>query len=164
LTLGFSDGTLTALTFGAGRLIGNEAGIDFELAGRIAVAVMITNGFVFLVARYSELRHSLVNAERELSMSRRLADTALGRSVLVESVEAASIAALAGLPGALLPLATGALAGPYPWLAIVAALAVLAGLGVVTARSVGGSMARWAGALLAAGVVLSIVGAILRVA
>jgi predicted membrane protein (TIGR00267 family) len=164
LVLGVADGALTAVTLGAGRLVGNGPPIDADLAVRIALAATVTSAFVFFVARYSELRRSLVHAERELSMSSHLAATALGSRVLRESAEAAAIAGLAGLPGALVPLGIGVLAAPASWVAILAAVLMLAALGVFIARGVQGSPLRWAAGMVASGLALSALGAALRIA
>lgn len=163
LVLGVSDGTLTALTLGAGRLVGGGPPIDLDLALRISLAATVTSAFVFFVARYSELRRSLMRAERELSMSSHLAATALGHRVLVESVEAAAVAALSGLPGALLPLGIGVLVAPSSWFAIVAAIAVLAVLGLVIARTVAGSSLRWVTGMVGSGLAMSLIGAALHI-
>jgi predicted membrane protein (TIGR00267 family) len=162
--LGVSDGTLTALTLASGRLTGQGHPIEVGLIVRIAVAATVTSAFVFFVARYTELRRSLVRAERELSMTNRLAATSLGHEVLRDAVEAAAIAALAGLPGALLPLVVGAIATTAPWLAIVVAVGALGLLGAIVARTVGGSLLRWATVMMAGGVFVSLLGAILNIA
>jgi predicted membrane protein (TIGR00267 family) len=163
VVLGVSDGTLTALTLGAGRLVGGGEPIDLDLAVRISLAATVTSAFVFFVARYSELRRTLVHAERELSMGSHLAATSLGNRVLVESTQAAAIAALAGLPGAILPLGIGVVASPATWLAIAAAIVELAVLGVVIARAVAGTAWRWVAAMVASGVVLALLGIALRI-
>jgi VIT1/CCC1 family predicted Fe2+/Mn2+ transporter len=164
LVLGVSDGILTALTLGAGRLVGAGPPLDVDLALRISIAATLTDGFVFFVARYAELRRTLMHAEKELSMHSHLAATALGGRVLRESAQAALIAAAAGFPGALLPLGIGVAAAPDSWLAIVAAVAMLAALGVLIARSVAGSSIRWVAAMVTSGLLLSLAGAALRIA
>jgi hypothetical protein len=164
LVLGVADGALTAVTLGAGRLVGNGPPLDADLAIRIALAATVTSAFVFFVARYSELRRSLVHAERELSMSSHLAATALGNRALRDSAEAAGVAGCAGLPGALVPLGIGVLAAPASWVAILAALLMLAALGLSVARAVRGSSLRWAAGMVASGLALSAIGAVLRIA
>jgi VIT1/CCC1 family predicted Fe2+/Mn2+ transporter len=163
LVLGTSDGTLTALTLGAGRLVGGGDSIDLELVVRIALAATATGGFVLFVARYAELRRSLVHAERQLSMRSHLAATALGRRVLVESVQAAAVAAAATLGGAFLPLAIGMLASPATWTAIVAAIVELAVLGVLIARAVAGTPWRWASVMVASGFAMAMLGSVLHI-
>jgi predicted membrane protein (TIGR00267 family) len=165
IVLGLSDGILTALTLAAGRLTNEAQSLGFSLGLRVAAAALISSAFVFFVARYSELRGQLINAERQLNLTThgQFAASRLGHAVLVESIRAALLSSLSSFVGALFPLAIAALLPSFRWAAVVAALVVLAGLGAGLARSVHGSWARWSLVLVVGGVLLTFAGIHLRI-
>jgi predicted membrane protein (TIGR00267 family) len=165
LVLGFSDGILTALTLAAGRLTSREQPVTASLALRIAAGALASGAFVFFVARYSELRRELIRAERQLNLTShgQLAASRLGAAVFREGLLAGLISSVAAFCGALVPLMVAALLPGYRWASIVAALVTLALLGIGLAHTVHGRMLRWSVGLVAGGVVLSIVGAYLKI-
>jgi VIT1/CCC1 family predicted Fe2+/Mn2+ transporter len=164
--IGLADGILTALTLAAGRLAyGQGDPISAGLALRLAAAALVSSAFVLFVSRYAELRGELVHAERQLNLAPRgrLATTRLGRAVLRESTVAAVLGSACSFVGALAPLGVGAMVPRPTWLAIAVALAALAALGFGLAWTLAASPVRWVAGLTAAGVVLSFVGAQLRI-
>jgi VIT1/CCC1 family predicted Fe2+/Mn2+ transporter len=165
LVIGVCDGILTALTLAAGRVIGSHDPLRIDLALRIAAASCVSGTFVFFTAEYARLRGELVHAERQLSLTSRgrLAATRFGRAVLAESLAAAGLASVCNFAGALFPLVVGAVVPGPAWLAVAAAIVALGLLGAVIARSVHGSLVRWAIGLMAAGGLLTFAGLHLHV-
>jgi len=163
--LGFTDGSLTALTLASGKLLGGHGAITVDLALRVALAAAASGAFVFFVARYSQLRGQLVHSERVLSLSARgsIAKTRLGRAVLAEAARDAGITTAASFPGALVPLAASALLPGPAWLGIAVSLALLGLMGLGLARALSGNPVRWALGLVAGALVLTLLGAQLQV-
>jgi predicted membrane protein (TIGR00267 family) len=166
LVIGVSDGILTALTLAAGSVLGSGKPLEGGLALRIATASAVSGTFVFFTAEYSKLRGELAHAERQLNLTShgRLAATRLGRAVLLETLSKASLASLCNFIGALFPLALGAFLPRPAWLPVAAAIVALGLLGVAIARSVRGNSFRWAAGLMAAGLLLTLIGFRLHVA
>jgi predicted membrane protein (TIGR00267 family) len=163
--LGFSDGILTALTLAAGRLTSSAQPVSFGLALRIAVAALVSGAFVFFVARYAELRGGLIHAERQLNLAThgRLAAGRLGVAVRTEAIEAATISSVAAFCGALVPLLAAAILPHHRWSSVSAALMALVLLGAGLARLLHGSLFRWSVGLACGGILLSFVGAYLKI-
>jgi predicted membrane protein (TIGR00267 family) len=165
VVLGLSDGVLTALTLAAGSVLNPGRHIAMNMALRIAVSAFASGAFVFFVARYSQLRSELVNAERQLNLTShgRLAASKLGRDVLREAVLSASLSSIASFVGAMIPLAVAALFPAHGWAALAAALVTLALLGAGLAKVSFGSPLYWSTTLVVGGVALSILGVQLRI-
>lgn len=165
IVLGVSDGVLTALILATGSLVDPRRHIAMNMALRISASALATGAFVFFVARYSQLRAELVVAERQLNLTShgRLASSKLGRAVLSEAVVAASLSSLSSFVGAMIPLTVAALVPSHGWAALAAALVTLALLGAGLAKVSFGSPLYWSSTLVAGGVVLSILGAQLRI-
>jgi VIT1/CCC1 family predicted Fe2+/Mn2+ transporter len=163
LVMGVCDGILLALTLLAGRLL-DGGGADLGLAIRVAVASLASGGFVFFVARYAELREELVRSGMQLNLpaDRLLARTRLGRAVLRRAFAQAAIAGGSSFVGALLPMTVACLLPGPTWLALAVPVALLGILGAVLARVTRGVPATWAVGLVAGGIVISGIGATLR--
>jgi predicted membrane protein (TIGR00267 family) len=166
LVLGLVDGILNALTLGAGSLLGGSKHVTVGLALRIGAAAMASSAFAFFVAKYAELRGALVHAGRQLSLrpDQRLQRTDLGRAAASDALTATAIACTASFCGAVLPLLAGAVLPGPSWLAIALALAILGGLGIGLAHVLDGNWIRWSLALIAGGVLLTAIGAELKIA
>jgi VIT1/CCC1 family predicted Fe2+/Mn2+ transporter len=158
---GLIDGILNALALAAGRLVhtGGE-GATLSLAMRVSVAAGATTIFVFFVAHYAQLRLELVRHERELNFTAhgKLAATRLGRSVFLESLFKAFLAAGFSLVGALFPLILCTLLPSPPWLGLAITIVALGGLGALLARTFYGSPWLWSLGLFIGGIVLTFVG------
>ncbi len=160
LVAGLSDGILTALILGAGHMLPGHPPMGLGLALRVGTAAAVSSAFVFLVAHYAELRGKLVEAERQLNLTKpgQFATTRLGRAALVEAMIGALIASLSTFFGALLPLLVGVFVPQVRWLAIVVALLVLGLLGYFLARMVYGHPLYWMIALAVGGLFLAFLG------
>jgi len=160
LVAGLCDGILTALTLAAGKMAAVAAYIDIGLALRVACAAASSGAFMLFAAHYAQLRGELWEAEKQLNLTPhgRLADSQLGRAILLESAVGAVIGSAAGFGGAVVPLMVGAAAPGSGWLAIGVALVILAALGVYLARAVHGRPLRWAAALVLTGAALAELG------
>ncbi len=163
--LGFSDGILTELTLAAGRLTNAGQPVSVGLALRIATGALASGAFVFFVARYSELRHELIRSEQQLNLTShgRLAAGRLGTAVRYEAVQAGVTSSIAAFCGALVPLLAAAFAPHHQYVSIFAALVALATLGLGLARTVHGSKIGWPFGLVVGGILLSILGAFLKI-
>jgi predicted membrane protein (TIGR00267 family) len=164
LTIGVTDGILTALTLVSGRLLTGKPP-TVELALKISVASALTSIFVFCTAEYARLRGQLMHAERELNLTShgRLAASHLGRAIRRETMASAAISSLANFVGAFFPVLIGAFFPRPPGLAVAVAVAALALLGGALAYSIHGNLLGWALALAISGVLLALVGAKLDV-
>lgn len=165
LIAGLIDGILTALAFAAGRLIAGS-GASLDLAVRVAVATGLANAFVFFFAHYAELRTDLIGYERQLNLTSHggLAASRLGRKALLQSLESAATAALWTILGAMLALVICVWLPEPRWLGPLIDIGLLGALGVLLARSLHGSAFKWAIALMAGGLVLTLAGVELHVA
>ncbi|MDA8295424.1 MAG: hypothetical protein M0004_02340 [Actinomycetota bacterium] len=126
----------------------------------------VTAIFTVFVAEYAHLRAELTRAEHELNFTTpgRLAASRLGRTVAREAVESALVASIASFAGGMLPLVVGASIPRYSWCSLLAAFAGLGMLGVALARSGGGDRLTWSVALVVCGIVVTFVGAQLKIA
>jgi VIT1/CCC1 family predicted Fe2+/Mn2+ transporter len=160
IVMGGVDGILTALLLAAGRLLGRGALLDVSLAMRVAVGAMATSGFVFYIARYTELRSNLVYAEAQLNMARRgiLATTHLGWSVFRDAMAEAAISGISSFAGASLPLALAILLPSVPGLSISLPLLTLGGLGFTLGKSVNGRPGLWSFGLMLGGLLMALLG------
>ena len=116
---GIVDGILTALTITAAKFLdGGAGGVDLSLAMRVSLAAGLTTIVAFFLAHYAQLRSGLNRAERQLNVLRhgRLATSDLGRKVLQEAIEGATVAAACSVLGAFVPLIIGILLPSPPWL------------------------------------------------
>lgn len=165
LVAGLTDGILTALTLSAGHMLLSGSQITVGLAFRIACAAAISGAFIFLVAHYADLRGELVEAERQLNLTThgRLAASHLGRAAFFGAATKAMIASACTFVGALLPMLVGAFIARPRWLPMVVSIIALSLLGFFVARSVWGRPWRWVLALALAGVVLTYIGAKLKI-
>lgn len=162
---GLTDGILTALTLGSGRLVADAAPITGVLALRVAGAAAISGVFVFFVAHYADLRGELIEAERQLNLTAhgRFATTRLGEAVYREALVQAIVASLCTFAGALLPLGLGTVRGFPRCAPVIGSIAALGLLGCLLARATAGKPWRWATGLGLMGLVLAGVGVVLRI-
>lgn len=167
LVLGVTDGMLNALTLAGGALFHDgEHGVTLLLALRVGIATLVTATFTMFVADYAERRTSLVRASRQLNLTARgqLAATNLGRQALRESLLAMTVAALASLAGAFLPLALGAsLPGPT-WIVVALTIGLLGLFGWLLGGILAGRRAIWAFAMTVGGAIVTVIGIWLDIA
>lgn len=160
VTMGLTDGILTALTLTANSLISNQPRISMFLALRVAGVAFFSGAFVYFVTKYAEFRQELVHAERQLSLLEhgKLALGHLGRSAMREAGFATMISSGSAFLGCLGPLLVATAFPRYPWSSVVASLFALVLLGVGLGRVLYGNVLRWALTLLVAGALLTVIG------
>ncbi len=136
VVMGIVDGILTSLTLTGHLLLDPEHGLTLAFSLRVGASAFFSGAFVYLVAKYTELRQQLAHAERELSLATRgqLAVTTLGRAIARDAVLSAGVASSAAFVGALAPLCVAVVLPHFRWAPIAAALA-LALLGAALAKS-----------------------------
>lgn len=158
--LGLTDGILTALTLGAGRMMQSHGTMSVSLAVRIAMASALTGGVVFFTAELARRNRELVRAEQELNLlSRgRLAATRLGRFNLLETSQATVTLVVSNFAGAFLPLIVVTAFRQLAWIPILLSMLLLWGLGWLIARVTYRSRIRWSFGLMAAGAILTAFG------
>lgn len=163
--MGLTDGISTALVLASGKLLSGH-GLGLGEALRIALATGAAGALPLFIAEYARLRGELVHASRELNMEspHSLISGALGRSVMREASQAAVVAAISSLVGALVPLGCGVLFPKPVWLPLLAADIGLALLGMWLGRTMYGHPAIWALILLTIGDGLALLGFWLRIA
>ena len=165
VSIGLTDGILTALTLAAAHLYYGERpspGFSF----RVALGSAICGIFVFYTAEYARLRRRLVYSERQLNIMKRgvFATTELGKQVRAEAIVAAALSSCANFLGAFFPLLTASFLHGSLLLAFSPALIALALLGAALARAVHGNYVIWIVSLVLGGVVLSFFGVWLHIA
>lgn len=162
---GLTDGILTALTLGAGRLMDASTPVSVSLAFRVAGAASISGAFVFFVAHYADLRGELIEAERQLNLMAhgRLATTRLGEAVFREAFLQAIVASVCTFVGALLPMLIGTWHALPRYTSTAASMIALSVLGILLARVTAGRPWRWAGGLAIMGLALAGVGTVLQI-
>lgn len=160
VTVGITDGILTALTLTASSLTSNQPHVTISIALRVGGVAFFSGAFVYFIAKYAEFRQELVHAERELSLLAhgKLALGYLGREALREAGFATLLSSSAAFLGASGPLLIATVFPHYPWVSVVTALIALALLGIALAKVLYGNMLRWALALLIGGAVLTAIG------
>ncbi len=165
LVLGLIDGILTALALAAARLTNAGEGLTIGLGLRIASVALVSGALAFFVARYAELRGELRNAERQLNLAARgrFVTGKLGTAILRESLASAAVSSAAAFCGALVPLLPAGLFPHERWLALAVGTTTLAALGAGLGYALNGNPWRWALALAAAAVIVTIIGAFLKV-
>ncbi|TYC08760.1 hypothetical protein FXF65_38280 [Actinomadura syzygii] len=166
VTLGVTDGLLSALTLAAASLLGKGTEPSASLAGRIGCAALVTAAFTMFVADYAERRGRLVRAGRQLNLTVRgqLATTRLGKRALRRSCAAMMLAGLASFTGAGLPILLGVVLPGPPWVTVLLALSALAGLGAALAQTFAANPLRWAAAMGAGGVLVTWIGTVVHIA
>ncbi len=165
LITGLTDGILTALTLGAGKVFELNKPIKADLMWRLAGAAALSAAVIFFVADYSRLRLDLVHSERHLNLTAhgRLASTHLGRAVFYDALRGAVISGVSSFCGAAFPLLVAVLWPAAPWIAIAVSIVALGCLGSGLARSFYGSSIRWTIALMIIGAALAFAGLELHV-
>ena len=166
VVLGLLDGITNALGLTAHAILAGGTGLGLGLALRVASFALVTATFAIFVARYVELRTGLIRAGKQLNLLKRgaLAATRLGRAARRDAITDAAQASVASFSGALLPLVIAAALPAFRWLPIVLAVGMLAALGLVIGRRLGGHSGLWAAALVMAGIILTAAGAALNIA
>lgn len=165
LITGLTDGILTALTLGSGKVFESNEPIETGLMLRLAAAAALSAAVIFLVANYARLRLELVHAERHLNLTLhgRLAATRLGRTVFYEALRGTLISGVSSFCGVIFPLLFALLWPAAPWVAIAVSIVALGFLGAGLARSFYGNSIRWAIALMIIGAALAFAGLELHV-
>ncbi len=162
LVLGLTDGMLNALTLAGGALLrdGGQA-LDVLLGLRVGVAALVTAAFTVFVADYAERRSRLVRGSRQLNLTQpgHLAGTELGRAAVRDSFVAMTVAAVASLLGAALPLVVGALLPGPSWIVVVLTVALLGLFGWLLGGLLAGRRWVWAVAMTVGGAVVTVIGA-----
>jgi len=158
--LGLIDGILTVLTLATGHVLRLDDPVTLSLAIKVAFATSLSGACIYFFSEYSNLRHRLIHAEKELNLSLHghLATTQLGKQVLRETFIGVLISSLFNFLGAMLPLGTAVIFPNMQWLAIAVAFLLLFLLGISIARLVYGTPIKWILALVLAGAVVSYVG------
>jgi len=165
--LGISDGILNALILAAGAILRDSGrGLGAVLALKVGAAAFVTAGFTMFVAYYSERRSHLIRSAKQLNMTEpgRLATTNLGRAIALESAGATAVAATASLLGACLPLLLGTLLPLPTWVTLAITVALLGLLGWTIGAMLSARATVWCLAMIAGGVVVTAVGAVLDIA
>lgn len=165
LITGLTDGILTALTLGAGKVFESNEPIDASLMWRLAAAAALSAAVIFFVADYARMRLELVHAERHLNLTAhgRLASTHLGRAVFYDALRGSLISGVSSFCGAIFPLLFAVLWPAVPWVAIAVSIGALGFLGAGLARSFYGNSIRWAITLMMIGAALAFAGLELHV-
>lgn len=165
VVIGLMDGILTALILAAGKIVETDSPVSLALAIRISTGAAASGICIFFVAEYARLRGELIHAEKHLNLRShgRLATSQLGHAAIRRAAGGALVSCGFSFVGSLLPLLPAAFFPDKAWLALVAALAALAVLGVCLARVNYGRPLAWAIGLVITGLVLAGIGVELHI-
>lgn len=164
ITLGLSDGIITALMLAAGDLLSHQD-IGLNLALRIAFGSAFVGSFSFFIAEYAKLRGELYRASRQLTLRSPsfLAKGKYGKDIIFESTVGTSLSGFCGFIGAMIPLLVNVYI-PHPaWLSIIVANITLGVLGLGLSKTVVGKHIYWAIAMVIMGVIVTMAGSILHI-
>ncbi len=144
ITIGLSDGIITALMLVSGDILRGEH-VLLGLALRVAYGSSFVGTFSFFIAQYSELRGELSRSSKQLNLRSPsyLIRSKVGRDIIFESVLGASAAGFFGFVGALIPLIPDVFFPSMPIVAIGFAEGSLAVLGLGIGRAVRGNYIFW---------------------
>jgi predicted membrane protein (TIGR00267 family) len=160
LLLGLIDGILTVLALATGHVLQPDSPLSLSLSLKVALATSLSGSLIYFFSEYSRQRQRLIHAEKELNLAShgKLATTELGRQIIKETFIGMLISSVFNFFGVMIPLILAVVFPKIQWIAIVAALLLLFFLGLAIARLVFGNAFLWIIALLAAGIIVSIVG------
>ena len=164
ITLGLSDGIITALMLAAGDLLShNDVGLNLAL--RIAFGSAFVGSFSYFIAEYARLRGELYRASRQLTLKSPsfLTRGKLGKEIIIESTLGTSLSGACGFAGALIPLLVNVYIPQPVWLSIITANVTLGVLGLGLSRTVLGKHIYWAIAMVVMGIVVTVAGSILHI-
>lgn len=160
ILLGLIDGVLTVLVLATGHVLRGGDPLTFLLTLKLSFAASFSGVGVYFFFQYSQLRHRLIRAERELNLVSHghFATTNLGKRVLREAIIGTVISFFFNFLGAMIPLVVAVLFPKISWISILIALLFLFILGILLSRMVYGSAVKWIIALVLTGIIVGYVG------
>ena len=164
ITLGLSDGIITALMLAAGDLLSYHD-VGLNLALRIAFGSAFVGSFSYFIAEYARLRGELYRVSRQLTLKSPsfLTKGKLGKDIILESTVGTSLSGFCGFSGAMIPLLVNVYM-PHPvWLSVIIAIVTLGVLGIGLSKTVVGKHTYWAVSMVLMGIIVTAAGSVLHI-
>ena len=164
LTLGFTDGIITALMITSNLLL-SGVHLSYILALRISVGSASVGAFSYFIASFASNRAKLVRISKQINPSApwKMVKGSLSNRALVDAFAGTVISASSSFAGSLIPL------GIYTWsrsnvvLSISVTQASLVLLGLSLARSFRGKSFIWMTGMFSFGLAVMIIGFYVRI-
>ena len=137
VSIGLSDGIITALILASGGIIGKST-IDLFEAFKISFGSAFAGAFSYFIAQYAGLNEELHRTALQLNLksTNYLLKGHLGIEIFVESLLGAFIAAFFGFLGALIPLSSSLIIKNNIELPLFLSYASLAVLGLFISKTI----------------------------
>ena len=163
VSIGLSDGIITALILASGGIIGNTH-INLYLAVKISFGSAFAGAFSYFIAQYAGLNEELHRTARQLHLksTNYLLRGHLGSEIFIESIIGALIAAVFGFLGALIPLSSSLMIKNDIFIPLIFSYLSLAILGFFISKTTAGRAPFWITVMVTVGVIVTIAGYYLK--
>jgi len=159
ISIGLSDGIITALILASGGIIGKSS-IDLFQAFRISFGSAFAGAFSYFIAQYAGLNEELHRTALQLHLKSTdyLLKGHLGMEIFVESLLGAFIAAFFGFLGALIPLSSSLIVKNNIEIPLFLSYSSLALLGLFISKTTAGRARFWIIVMVIVGIIVTIAG------
>lgn len=159
VSIGLSDGIITALILASGGIIGKSS-IDLFQAFRISFGSAFAGAFSYFIAQYAGLNEELHRTALQLNLKSTdyLLKGHLGIEIFVESLLGALIAAFFGFLGALIPLSSSLIVRNNIEIPLFLSYLSLAVLGLFISKTTAGRAKFWIVVMVIVGIIVTIAG------
>lgn len=159
VSIGLSDGIITALILASGGIIGKSS-IDLFQAFRISFGSSFAGAFSYFIAQYAGLNEELHRTALQLNLKSTdyLLKGHLGIEIFVESLLGALIAAFFGFLGALIPLSSSLIVRNNIEIPLSLSYLSLAVLGLFISKTTAGRAKFWIVVMVIVGIIVTIAG------
>ncbi len=164
VSIGLSDGIITALILASGGIIGNTHHIDLYLAFRISFGSAFAGTFSYFIAQYAGLNEELHRTAMQLNLKSTgyLLRGHLGSEIFIESIIGALLAAIFGFLGAMIPLSSSLMIKNNVFIPLLVSYLSLAVLGFFISKTTAGRAPFWITVMVTVGVIVTVVGYYLK--
>jgi VIT1/CCC1 family predicted Fe2+/Mn2+ transporter len=159
VSIGLSDGIITALILASGGIIGKST-IDIFEAFKISFGSAFAGAFSYFIAQYAGLNEELHRTALQLNLKSTdyLLRGHLGIEIFIESLLGAFIAAFFGFLGALIPLSSSLIVRGNEIIPLSLSYTSLAILGLFISKSTAGRARFWIIVMVTVGIIVTIAG------
>jgi VIT1/CCC1 family predicted Fe2+/Mn2+ transporter len=159
VSIGLSDGIITALILASGGIIGKST-IDMFEAFKISFGSAFAGAFSYFIAQYAGLNEELHRTALQLNLKSTdyLLKGHLGIEIFIESLIGALIAAFFGFLGALIPLSSSLIIRGNEIIPLSLSYTSLAVLGLFISKSTAGRARFWVIVMVVVGIIVTVAG------
>jgi VIT1/CCC1 family predicted Fe2+/Mn2+ transporter len=159
VSIGLSDGIITALILASGGILG-KSNIDLFEAFRISFGSAFAGAFSYFIAQYAGLNEELHRTALQLNLKSTdyLLKGHLGIQIFIESLLGAFIAAFFGFLGALIPLSSSLIIRSNIEIPLLLSYTSLAVLGLFISKTTAGRSRFWVIVMVIVGIIVTVAG------